>query len=191
MNKLTLPGLIAAMSLPLLAQQPQIPTLQVGNLTTAMTVVSSGAPLVHIPSRALGALTGNFNVRVSASCDANGFPIGALALSGISMSDSAPGLSAITSVRLDQITSTGHDSPTAYMSGQCMAQIASAAGTVMTEPCRFWALFATGGPNALAPSLGPDIVSFLVFDKTGKRIAYGTGPVVSGSGTIQVSPTSY
>jgi hypothetical protein len=32
-----------------------------------------------------------------------------------------------------------------------------------------------------------DVVSFLVFDGTGKRIAYGTGPLVDGD--IKVAPT--
>jgi hypothetical protein len=34
----------------------------------------------------------------------------------------------------------------------------------------------------------PDIISFLVFDKTGKRMAYGTGPVVEGDIDIASTP---
>jgi hypothetical protein len=35
----------------------------------------------------------------------------------------------------------------------------------------------------------PDVVSFLVFDGQGKRVSYGTGPVVKGD--IQVAPSPY
>jgi len=33
----------------------------------------------------------------------------------------------------------------------------------------------------------PDVVSFLVFDGTGKRVAYGTGPLAEGD--LTVAPT--
>ena len=194
MNKLTILGVFAAVTLPMMAQQPQIPTLQVCNLTSGMTVASSGAPQIHIPSRAPGGFTGNVTVGVRAWCDPNtGFPAGVLTLSGLSMNDPMPTgfVGSISAVHIDQITSTGWDNPTAYMSGQCMAQTGSSGGTVVTTPCHFWILFAhTGGPNDSTANGGPDIVSFLVFDKTGKRIAYATGPVTSGSGTIIVTSTT-
>ena len=192
MNKIPLIGFLAAASLPLLAQQPQIPTLQVCNLTGGMAVSSAGVPQVHIPSRVPGGFTGSVDVKVGATCDANGFPAGAVTLSALSMNDSlAEGV--ISSVRIDQITSTGTVNPTAYLSGLCLAQIGSAAGTVTRIPCHFWILFAhAGSPNepTSVGGVGVDTVSFLVFDKTGKRIAYGTGQVTAGSGSIQVTPTS-
>ena len=190
MNKLSLFSFLAAASLPLLAQQPQIPTLQVCNLTGGMAVSSSGTPQVQIPSRAPGGFTGSVNVRVGATCDANGFPAGAVTLYGLSMNDSlAEGT--ISSVLIDQITSTGTVNPTAYLSGRCVAQAPSAAGAVSTVPCHFWILFAHAEfANATTPGGGVDSVSYLVFDKTGKRIAYGTGQVTAGSGSIQVTPTS-
>jgi hypothetical protein len=203
MNKFTILGLLAAVSLPTMAQEPQIPTLQVCDLTNpatgmpvAVTVASTAALLVHIPSRVPGGFTGNVTVNVSASCDPNtGFPVGALTLSALSMNDTLPGLLSISSVHIDQITSTGTVNPTAYMSGQCLAQTQSAPGTVATVPCHFWILFVSGAANSTNGIPGPDIVSFLVFANTstagakaGTRIAYATGPVTSG-GTIQVSPT--
>jgi hypothetical protein len=190
MNKLTILGVLAALSLPMMGQQPQIPTLQVCNLTSGMSVTSSGAPLVHIPSRVPGGFTGNVTFNVRASCDpTTGFPVGTVTLSALSMNDPSPGgfVGSISSVHIDQITSTGTVNPTAYMSGQCMAQTASPAGTVGTVPCHFWILFASGPINSSTVP-GPDIVSFLVFDKTGKRIAYATGQV--SGGTIQVTPTT-
>jgi hypothetical protein len=195
MNKLAILGVFAAMSMPMMAQQPQIPTLQVcNNVASSVSVISSGAPLINIPSRVSGGFTGNVTVNVNAGCNANtGFPTGSVTLSGLSMNDPFPGgfVGSISSVLIDQITSTGTENPTAYMSGQCMAQTVSTPGTVTLTPCHFWILFAdTAGPNTSAPNGGQYIVSFLVFDKTGKRIAYATGQVTSGSGTIQVTPTA-
>jgi hypothetical protein len=203
MNKLTIFGLLAAVSLPMMAQNPQIPTLQVCNLTNAttgvpvpVTVLSTGALLVHIPSRVPGGFTGDVTVNVRASCDPNtGFPGGLLTLSALSMNDTLPGLTSISAYHIDQITTTGTANPTAYMSGQCNAQTQSAPGTVATVPCHFWILFVSGAVNSANDIPGPDIVSFLVFANTstggakaGTRIAYATGTVTSG-GTIQVGST--
>jgi hypothetical protein len=191
MNRLTLIGLFAAISLPISAQQPQIPTLQVCNLTGGMNVATSFSPLVHIASRAGGAFTGNVNVSVNATCDpVTGFPSGSVVLSNLSMNDSiAQGT--ISSLRIDQVTSTGSINPTVYISGLCAAQEQSVAGAVQNVACHYWIMVKhDGGPNTPPSSVGgPDIVSFLVFDKTGKRIAYATGPVTPGSGVIAVSPT--
>jgi len=203
MNKLTTLGVFAGF-LPLMAQPassvapPQIPTLQVCNLDlpSGMGMVSSsGAPQVHIPSRMLGGFTGNVHITVNAGCDpSTGFPVGTVTLNPLSMNDTLPGLVSISSVHIDQITSTGLVNPTAYMSGQCMAQIASSGGTVVNQPCHFWIMFVSGTTNSTNNVPGPDIVSFLVFANTGthagQRIAYATGSVTAGTGTIQVTPTN-
>jgi hypothetical protein len=194
MKKRAIFGLFTAAALPLLAQTPQIPTMQVCNLSGATSVLSAGSPLVHIPSRAPGGFTGNVNIRVAAGCDpTTGFPVGSVSLFNVSMNDPSPAgfVGSISSVQIDQLTFTGTVNPTAYMAGKCIAQSASTAGAVGTIPCHFWVLFAhTSGPNDTAPSLGPDIVSFLVVDKSGKRLAYATGPVVAGSGGVFVAPTT-
>ena len=187
MNKLMIIAFLGAASLPLLAQNPAIPTLQVCNVTNAAAVLSSGTPQLFIPSRAGGGFTGTVNFRVSAGCDTNGFPTGSVTLFGLSMSDS-PAEGFIQSGQIDQITFTGWDNPTAFVSGQCRAQVPSFFGTANMVPCHFWILFAhDSGPNDSTVGGGPDIVSFLVVDQTGKRLAYGTGPV--GGGNILVFPT--
>lgn len=182
MNKLSYIGLLAAMSMPLFAQQPQIPTLQVCNLTGGMVV--SGSGFVDLISRKDATHSGIFDVTVKVTCDSNGFPTGSLTLFNISMTDSAV-QGTINATTFDQLTSTGRATPTAYMSGRCEAS--SATGAAPT-PCHYWIMFAH---NNTEPSVGeaPDIVSFLVFNKSGQRIAYGTGPLAQGS--IAVSPTSY
>ena len=195
MKKRVIFGLFTAAALPLFAQTPQIPTMQVCNVSGATSVQSAGSPLVHIPSRAPGGFTGNVNIRVLAGCDpTTGFPVGSVSLFNISMNDPSPAgfVGSISSAQIDQITFTGTVNPTTYMAGKCIAQTASTAGAVGTIPCHFWVLFAhTGGANDPTPALGPDIVSFLVVDKTGTRLAYATGPVVAGSGTLIVASTAH
>ncbi len=194
-NKLVFTCFFLAVSLPLMAQTPQIPTLQVCNLTAGKVVTSSGSPQVHIASRAKGAFTGTFTVTVNAYCDSNGFPQGSVTISKISMSDTDSQVvvgSVISSYRIDQITSTGTDNPTAYISGLCNNSLQITPLIVpFSTPCHFWILFAHTGDEAIGgtASIGPDIVSFLLVDRSGKRIAYGTGPVTPFTGSITVTPT--
>ena len=178
MNKLTVAlGFIALASAPLFAQAPQIPTLQVCNLTSGMLV--SGSATVFIAARAP---LGSFTVRVELTCDANGYPTGSLTIAGLSMSDSTV-QGTIKATTFEQLTSTGKYTPTAYLNGRCSYTTAS--GAVVSDG-HYWIMFADNhSPNM--PTGTPDVIGFLVFDKTGKRIAYGTGPVQTGN--ITVSPT--
>jgi hypothetical protein len=62
------------------------------------------------------------------------------------------------------------------VNGRCKADVAG---------CRFWLMIAD---NRRGDAKGtPDVVSFLVFNSVGQRVAYGTGPVLKGD--LQVSPT--
>jgi hypothetical protein len=174
---------------PLTAQQPQIPTLQVCNLNANMIVQSNPAATVTILSRKDPGHTGSFTVTTKLGCDANGYPAGSLTISNISMTDSTV-QGTITATSFEQLTSTGKDTPTAYLNGRCTAQ--TAAGGPQVSGCRYWIMFADNAkpPTTVPPAqTAPDIISFLVFDKTGKRVAYGTGPVVKGN--IDVSPTTF
>jgi len=156
-----------------LAQQPQIPTLQVCNKTGAQ-----GLATVKIASRADVNHNGSFKVRLEVKCDpADGYPSGALSFAGISMSDSiAQGT--INATTFEQMTSTGKHTPTFFVNGRCTAD--------GVRGCRYWLMIAD---NSKPASKGtPDVVSFLVFDGTGKRVAYGTGPVAEGD--LVVAPTS-
>lgn len=156
-----------------LAQQPQIPTLQVCNATAAR-----GEGGVKIASRADVGHSGTFRVRLEVKCDpADGYPTGTLVIAALSMSDSAV-QGTITSTSFEQMTSTGKHTPTLYVNGRCRAD--------GVRGCRYWLMIAN---NKKAGATGtPDIVSLLVFDGTGKRVAYGTGPLVEGD--IEVAPTS-
>jgi hypothetical protein len=161
------------------AQQVQIPTLQVCNKTKVQ-----GTGLVRIARRTDSFSAGTFRVRTNLNCnpDGAGYPGGTLSMSDISMSDS--NIKGAISMSVEQITTTGKHSPTVYLNGRCKAQTTS--GTNIPG-CRFWMMIAD---NKQANQQGtPDIVGFLVFDGTGKRVAYGTGPVEQGD--ITVDSTSF
>lgn len=162
---------------PSAAQQVQIPTLQVCN-QTKMTAQA----WVHIDSRADAVHSGTFLLRGDLFCDAASYPTGALGVFGLSMSDSTV-QGDIVFTTFEQVTATGKHTPTAWVNGRCKAQSASGAAIV---GCRYWLMVADNVP---APGgRTQDIVSIFVVDGTGKRIAYGTGPVVDGD--VSVAPTS-
>jgi len=161
------------------AQQPQIPTLQVCNQTLVQ-----GTGTVTIHARQDVSHTGSFSVSVKLTCDPNsGYPVGSLTIGGISMNDSLVE-GTIVATTFEQLTSTGRVTPTAYLNGRC--SVDSSAGAI--PGCRYWILFADNNPTPTAPGT-PDVVSFLVFNKAGQRVAYGTGPLASGH--ISVAPTPF
>jgi len=161
------------------AQQPQIPTLQVCNLPS----VVSGGGTVTIVARQPGGFTGGFTVQVNLQCDPNtGYPTGSLTISGISMNDSLIE-GTIVATTFEQLTATGRVTPTAYLNGRCSVD---SAGPPIPG-CRYWIMFANNNGNPLAPGT-PDIVSFLVFNKAGQRVAYGTGPVLHGHINVASTP---
>jgi hypothetical protein len=162
------------------AQQPQIPTLQVCNVPS----VVSGTGTVTIVARQAGGFTGSFTVQVDLGCNTTtGYPSGSLTISGISMNDSTI-QGTVVATTIDQLTTTGKTTPTAYLNGRCTADTAPAP----IPGCRYWIMFADN--NNVAGTQGThDVISFLIFNKNGQRVAYGTGPVVSGH--ITVAPTPF
>ena len=161
------------------AQQVQIPTLQVCNQTEV-----NGTGIVEIDRRQDAKSKGFFSVSTNLSCSSKtGYPTGTLTINTLSMNDSVVN-DPITEMSVEQITTTGKYTPTAYLNGRCKAKDAS--GKNITG-CKFWMMIAD---NKQANQKGtPDIVGFLVFDGTGRRVAYGTGPVEQGD--ITVGSTSF
>jgi hypothetical protein len=92
----------------------------------------------------------------------------------------------ITATTFEQVTSTGQATPTIFLNGRCSV------GSTSTAPingCRYWLMIADNGQTSTAGVVAtPEVASFLVFNGMGQRIAYGTGPVVSGH--ITVAPTT-
>jgi hypothetical protein len=146
--------------------QPQIPTLQVCNQTQA-----EGSGRVTITSRADLNHSGKFTIDIKFKCDpVTQYPTGEVKISGLSMSDSIAS-GTIASTNIDQVTTTGKHTPIVYLSGRC-----SATGV---KGCRYWLMIADNIEGT------PDIVSFLVFDGTGKRVAHGAGPLAAGDLKVQ------
>lgn len=164
---------------PIDAQQPQIPSLQVGNPSK---VVLKEA-VVQILSRKDLAHSGTFVV--SGNADLNGatpYPTGGFQIS-VSMSDSMVN-STIYCETIEQLTTTGKHSPTAFISGRCAVKQER-----ILPGCKYWMMVANNKPSELVKEFTPDVISFLVFDKNGTRIAYGTGPVIKGY--VSVAPSGY
>ncbi|HWE64004.1 MAG TPA: hypothetical protein VHB98_20000 [Chloroflexota bacterium] len=166
-----------------LAGQPQIPSLQVCNQSFA-----TGGALVKIASRSGGPYTGSFVVRIQVGCDpaGSGYPVGALNITSLSMNDSLV-QGTIVATTFEQVTSTGTATPTFFANGRC--SVPQGATTAPINGCHYWLMIADNGKVNTAGVVGtPEVVSFLVFNGLGQRIAYGTGPVAAGH--ITVTPTS-
>jgi hypothetical protein len=157
---------ILCASLSARAQEPQLPSLQTCNSTQVI-----GDAKVHIASRSATGVTGTFAVTTQGvKCEpAAGYPAGSVRIV-VDLTDSTRGT--ITSTSLEQVTSTGKQSPTAYVSGRCTASPTAISG------CRFWLMIADNG--SLISRGTPDVLGFLVIDGRGTRIAYGTGPIREG-----------
>lgn len=156
------------------AQQPQIPTLQVCNQT-----VVKGKATVQMAARRDTSHSGTFEINVDLLCNPDtGYPSGSVVIQKLSMTDSVL-QGSLSSTSIEQLTSTGRATPIAYLNGRCTAD--------GIRGCKFWMML-TDNKKAGAKELTPDIVSFLVFDQAGKRVAHGTGVVTEGD--ITVAPTS-
>jgi hypothetical protein len=171
------------MSVYLVAQQPQIPTLQVCNKTLV-----KGKATVEILKRKDATHSGTFTLFINPekplSCDPgdSGYPGGEIVIHDINMSDSSVNGDIYVTL-IEQVTTTGKHTPTVYLNGRCKIK---SEGTEF-KGCRFWMMIADNkGPREKGT---PDIIGFLVFDREGRRIAYGTGPVKEGD--IDVADTSF
>jgi hypothetical protein len=153
---------------PVSAQQAQIPTLQVCNNTQI-----NGSGVVKLTRRADAQHSGSFKIGIEVRCSPPGYPTGGFSIN-IDMSDSnAQGI--VKAVTVDQVTTVGKHTPTAYLNGRCDG------GGV--KGCRYWLMLADNG------KLGkdtPDVVGFLILDGSGNRAAYGTGPLADGD--ISIAP---
>ena len=154
------------------AQQIQIPSLQVCNATklsaNAFVIIDTRKDILH---------TGFFALRGDLACDPAGgtfYPVGAMGLFGISMSDSTI-QGDIVFTTFDQVTSGGKHTPTMWVSGQCKA--------ANVRGCHYW-LMAVDNVRGHPVGKTFDVISFLVLDEKGKRVAYGTGNVVDGDLTV-------
>jgi hypothetical protein len=151
-------------------------SIQIPNLHTSnKTAVEVGAQVV-IKRRQDAAHAGEFSIKGSLSFNpaTDDYPSGAMTIK-VDLSDSAKGAFVIKTV--EQLDTTGKHTPTAYATGRCAADTdAKAVG------CRYWLMFADNKREREEQT--PDVISFLIYDRNGKRVAYGTGPVAKGDVTV-------
>lgn len=144
-----------------------IPAFHVSDLSKA-----KGAGDIFIQSRKDPASTGIFTVRLDVHFDpaVDLYPVGTLTIK-TNLTDSAKGTFVATSI--DLINSHGRDNPTVFLTGRCNDDIQPDA-----KGCRYWLMIANN-KKANQPGTA-DVVGFAVHDNNGNRIAYGTGPVLTG-----------
>jgi hypothetical protein len=125
--------------------------------------------------------SGVFRVTVSVAFDpaTNEYPTGSVKIEP-DLSDSTK--SFIESTTIEQVNTHGKHTPTAIIAGRCKVKVAGS--DAPPKGCRFWLLVSD---NRSTDQGTPDIVSFIVYDRTGKRVSYGTGPL---DGSIAVDSTS-
>src|SRR5215204_457423 len=84
------------------------------------------------------------------------------------------------STLIEQVNTFGKHTPTAVVTGRCDVTLRES-GTAPLG-CRFWLLTTNNKkPNEQGTA---DIVGFVIYDRNGNRVAYGTGPL---DGNIEVA----
>jgi hypothetical protein len=154
-----------------------VPDLHVSSKSSA-----KGSAVIPISSRQDAVHAGRFTVKLDVTFDpgSDQYPAGTIDIK-TDLSDSLKATFSAASIEL--INSFGKHNPTVFLTGRCKATLEEHAQ--LPEGCKYWIMIAD---NKLAnASRTPDIVGFVVIDRTGTRIAYGTGPVETGD--ISVSTT--
>lgn len=148
----------------------------VSDLNTSTNSKVKGAAAILIQSRKDPNHSGTFNINVSVKFDSavDDYPTGTIKIN-VDLSDSAK--AKVTSTFIEQINSFGKHNPTTILTGRC--KVALQEGTNETLGCKYWIIIAD---NKSEDQNGtPDIVGFVVIDRSGNRIAYGIGPVIKGN----------
>ena len=148
-------------------------TIQIANFDISdRSKVAGEGKVKLVPQRQDANHSGVFVVRVDVSFDpaANDYPLGAVRIE-VDLSDSFKGRADSTSI--EQVNSFGKHTPTSVITGRCRVSLQEP-GTAPTG-CRFWLLIANNKKRGQQGT--PDIVGFVIYDRKGDRVAYGTGPL--------------
>ena len=132
---------------------------------------------IFIQSRQDAASAGVFRVRLDVTFDptVNDYPTGNVVIR-VDLSDGAKGTFSSTSIEL--VNSHGKHNPTIYLTGRCSDAVQPDA-----KGCRYWLMVANN--KTASQQATPDVVGFVIHDRNGDRIAYGTGPVRAGDFEVQ------
>jgi hypothetical protein len=145
---------------------------------------AKGSAIISIPRRADAAHAGKFTIKGAVSFDpsVDPYPTGAFRIQA-DLSDSLKATFSTTSVEL--INSFGKHTPSIFLTGRCNVRVNE---EVKQPPvgCRYWIMIVDNKKENNEKDT-PDIVSFAITDNNGNRVAYGTGPVVSGDMNVDPS----
>ena len=148
-----------------------IPAFHVSSQSKAL-----GEGLVFIASRKDAVSAGVFSIVVNVQFDpvTDDYPTGSVKIKS-DMSDSLKGSFVSTSIEL--VNSHGKHNPTIFLTGRCK-------GSNERSPkgLRYWVMLVDNSRDGREGT--PDIVGFAIDDRSGNRVAYGTGPLKGGN--IQV-----
>lgn len=151
-------------------------SLQIPNLHVSSKTEASAKATVRILSRHDTLHAGEFSVIIKSLhfLSADAYPVGDIQID-VDLSDSLK--CTVTATSIAEINSWGKHTPTLAVTGRCEVNLREEVKS--PTGCRYWLLMANN--KKAEDSRGtPDVVSFLVFDRSGVRIAYGTGPVAKG-----------
>jgi hypothetical protein len=157
-------------------------TIQISNFNISDRSKVAGAGKVSIlPNRQDVVHSGVFGVRVDVHFDpaVDAYPVGTVMID-VDLSDSFKGVA--TSTLIEQVNSFGKHTPTSVIGGRCKVDLRENAP--QPQGCAFW-LYIANNKKPNVPGT-PDIVGFVIYDRAGNRVAYGTGPL---DGDIVVDPT--
>lgn len=161
-----------------------IPSLHVSSKSKA-----KGNGVVKIISRTDATHSGQFEVRLDVRFDSlvDDYPGGSLTIIS-NLNDSANGNFVATSIEL--INSYGSVNPTIYLTGRCMHQApagTTTAGAAAAKGCKYWLMLANNKKESAVTGQGtPDVAGFVIIDRNGDRISYGTGALISGDFDVSI-----
>jgi hypothetical protein len=144
--------------------------------------IAGGGSVALLPHRKDATHSGMFVVKLAVGFDpaVDDYPTGNVRIE-VNLSDSFKG--SADSTLIEQVNSFGKHTPTSVITGRCKVALEEPGTTPLG--CRFWLLIANNKkPNEQGAA---DVASFVVYDRNGNRIAYGTGPLVEGD--IEVAPS--
>ncbi|MEP7375756.1 MAG: hypothetical protein ABI675_20335 [Chitinophagaceae bacterium] len=139
---------------------------------------AEGKGIIFIQSRKDALSSGTFAVGISVHFNpaTDDYPSGSIRIK-TDLSDSLKASFSSTSIEL--INSYGKHNPTIDLTGRCRSSAEKS-----PKGLRYWVMIAD---NRRGQEGTPDIVGFVIHDRQGNRVAYGTGPVRSGD--IKVEPS--
>jgi hypothetical protein len=158
-------------------------TIQIANFDISdRSKVTGSGQVKLVPHRQDANHSGVFRLTVDVSFDpaVDDYPQGKVRIN-VDLSDSFEGRA--DSASIEQVNSFGKHTPTAVIAGRCRIKLTD--GGTAPVGCRFWLLVADNRKKGEQGT--PDVASFVIYDRNGNRVAYGTGPLEEGD--IEVAPS--